>query len=148
MNLKKYDEKLVRISCIDGKDYEGICYYNSNEYNYHEYGVDEDGLQIACFLFYKSDIKKVVLLDNFSDKYGLIEKEAFEDGIDLIEEIFEREEDEHIYRMLLYIKDHLSNCNVEKDKLIKLLDILIKYNEDERVIKESKNIKNKLIKED
>ena len=89
MKLKNYDNKLVRITTIDDNVYEGNCYHNSKDYDYHEFGVNEESLQIVCFIFYKSDIKNVKLIDDFSDKYGLLEKESFESGIDIIEEVFE-----------------------------------------------------------
>lgn len=143
MKLKNYDNKLVRITTIDDNVYEGNCYHNSKDYDYHEFGVDEESLQIVCFIFYKSDIKKVELIDDFSDKYGLLEKESFESGIDIIEEVFESEEDEHKYRLLLYIEDHIDELKSYKNEMIKQLKTMIKYNYCEKVIKESK----KLLKE-
>ena len=46
MKLKKYDNKCVRILDIFGNEYEGNCVYNDREYNYHEFGRDEECLQI------------------------------------------------------------------------------------------------------
>ena len=87
MKLREYDDKLVRIHCIDGKVYEGLCSYNSNDYNYHEYDRDEEGVQLLVFLFFKDDIKKIELISDFSDKYGTLEIEIFNDGIDFIEDV-------------------------------------------------------------
>ena len=57
INLKKYDNKLVRIKCNDGKIYEGNCIYNSSDYTFHEFGRDEESLEIFHFLFYKDNIE-------------------------------------------------------------------------------------------
>ena len=73
MTLKKYDNKLVQIDCIDGKIYEGICSYNSKDYTFHEYGRNEDSIQIFHFLFYKDDIIKINIIDKFTNEYGEIE---------------------------------------------------------------------------
>ena len=64
MNLKKYDDKCVQIKCVDGKTYEGICFYNSRDYCFHEFGRDEDCLQIMYTLFYQGDIEKIRSLEN------------------------------------------------------------------------------------
>ena len=144
MKLKNYDDKLVRITAIDGNVYEGISYHNSKDYDFHEFGVNEESLQIVCFIFYKSDIKKVEVIDEFSDKYGLLEKEIFESGIDFIEEVFESEEDEHKYRLLLYIEDNLDNFNIDKTEMIKQLNTLIKYNNNENVKTEANKLLKKL----
>ena len=84
MNLKKYDGKCVQIECVDDKTYEGICCYNNHEYCFHEFGRDEDCLQILYILFYQCDIKKIKSLEKhngpygkFTDKDGEIEKAAF-----------------------------------------------------------------------
>ena len=99
MNLKKYDNKCVQITYVDGKTYEGMCQYNCNEYCFHEFGVDEECLEMLCTLFYKSGIKKIVSLEKhhgpygkFTEKYGELEKSIIESGNDMIEEAFESEE--------------------------------------------------------
>ena len=46
MKLNKFDNKKVKIECIDGNTYEGLCSYNSLDYNFHEFGRDEECLQI------------------------------------------------------------------------------------------------------
>lgn len=142
MNIKKYDNKRVRLKDFLGDIYEGIAMHNSVDYNYHEYGVEEEGLQLGCFLFYKSQIKKIEEIKEFSNIYGKLEEEVLEDP-DLIEEIFEREEDIHIYRLLLCIEDNLNNLK-EKEKLLKLIKDLIKYNEDDKIIKKAVEIEKKL----
>ncbi len=127
MNLIKYDNKLVRIVDVDNNQYEGICSYNNKDFNECEYGIDEESLDIICIKFCKSNIKKVEVINKFSKEYGKLE-ELILDSDDLIDEVFESEEDEHIFRLLRCIKD--KKIKVDKDLLLKLL----KYNKDERII--------------
>lgn len=133
MNLVKYDNKLVKITDIENNQYEGICHYDNEEFNECEYGTNEESLDITCIKFYKSNIKKVETINKFSKNYDKLEELIITD-IDLIDEVFESEEDEHIYRLLLCIQD--KNIKINKELLLNLL----KYNKDERIIKIVKNI--------
>ena len=133
MNLIKYDNKLVRIIDIDNNRYEGICSYNNKEFNECEYGTNEESLDITCIKFYKSNIKRVEIINEFSNEYGSLEELIIE-STDLIEEVLESEEDEHIYRLLKCIEDK----NIKVDK--KLLLELLKYNKDEKIISIVKTI--------
>ena len=142
MNLKKYDRKHIQIIDNDGTVYEGIGNYNDCEYCYHEYGRNEECLDIFSFLFYKSDIKKIRSLENnnglygkFNEPYGVIEKIIVEEGMRSIEDALESEEDEHVYRLLLCIEKNGVN-----DEIINLLKKLIKYNKDEKIIKKAKEM--------
>jgi hypothetical protein len=128
MKLVKFHGKLVRITDINNNQYEGICLHNNEEFNECEYGIDEESLDILCIKFYKHDIKKVELINNFSEEYGYLEESIVEFGDDLIEEVFESEENEHIYRLLKCIVD--KRIKVDKELLLNLL----KYNNDERII--------------
>lgn len=128
MSLIKYDNKLVKLMSVDNKEYEGICYYNNEEFNECEYGINEESLDITCLKFYKSNIKKVEIINKFSEEYGELEKLIIESGDDLIDEVFESEEDEHIYRLLRCIID--KKYKVDKEILLKLL----KYSNDEKII--------------
>lgn len=56
MRLKQYDGQCVRIDCVDGNVYDGICSYNDKEYDEQEYGRPEECLVMVNFLFFKSDI--------------------------------------------------------------------------------------------
>ena len=134
MDLIKYDDKLVRITDFDNNQYEGICSYNNEEFNECEYGENEESLDIACIKFYKSNIKKVKIIDDFSKEYGKLEKLIILSGDDLIGEVFESEEDEHIYRLLQCINDN--DIKVDKDLLLYLL----KYNKNEKIISTVKTI--------
>ena len=131
MNLIKYDNKLVRITDINNDQYEGICSYNNEEFNECEYGTNEESLDIICIKFYKSDIKEVEEIDKFSNDYDKFEETIIES--ELIDEVFAREEDEHIYRLLKYIKD--KNIKIDKELLESL-----KYNKDEKIINIVKTI--------
>lgn len=59
MDLSNFDSKLVRIVMTDGEIFEGECLYNSSDYCMHEFGVEEDSLQIDHWLFYERDIAEV-----------------------------------------------------------------------------------------
>ena len=107
MQLRKYDGRCVRIVDSSGETFEGICAYNSKDYNEHAYGRCEDGLKILNFLFYRSDIKELSSLEQqgpygrFSAAYGRFEELTIEGGIDSIEDVLFSEEPEHVYRLLL-----------------------------------------------
>lgn len=139
MNLKKYDDKLVRITDKFNDVFEGICMYNDKDYTEHEFGKNEESLQLPSMLFYKSIIKKVEELDKFSGPYGKLEELVVEDGIDMIEEVCYCEEDEHIYRLLLCLEDNLNSIDYQKE-LIKYLKEIVKYNKTEKVITESRKL--------
>ena len=134
MNLVKYDNKLVRITDVNNNQYEGICSHYNEEFNECEYGTNEESLDIAYIKFYKSNIKKVEIIDKFTKEYGTLEELIVESGDDIIDEVLESEDDEHIYRLLLYMVD--KNIKVNNESLLYLL----KYNKDERIIKIVKNL--------
>ena len=106
MTLKKYDNKCVRIIDTDDNVFEGNCIFNSKEYNEHEYGMNEDSLQILNISFYKSYIKSIEILKELrKDEYTMLEelivdsdKDFLDDALDLCNEI-EKE------RLMLCIKD-------------------------------------------
>ena len=113
MDLKCFDNQCVRITTVSGEIYEGIVSYCSKEYVFHEYGQEEEALLLVPILLYKADIADIVSLENaegpyghFSEKYGLLEMKCIRWGTDLIEEVFETEDDEQILRMLACMKDH------------------------------------------
>lgn len=122
MDLKCFDNQCVRITTVSGEIYEGVVSYCSKEYVFHEYGQDEEALLLVPILLYERDISDIVSLENaegpyghFSEKYGLLEMKCLRWGTDLIEEVFETEDDEQILRMLACMKDHfpsLMDCAV------------------------------------
>ena len=114
MELKSFDNKCVRILTASGEVYEGIVSYCGREYVLHEYGCNQEALQLTPMLFYKDDIVSVISLEDvdgpfghYSEKYGLLEKKCLEWGSDMIEEVLESEDDTQILRMLACMKDHL-----------------------------------------
>ena len=106
MKLKKYDGKRVRITCANGEYYDGIAEYFNREYCMHEYGREEECLELVNFIFFKVDIKKIGEFGDrgFPTPYGKIEVENMLGGIDSItDQLFDGEE-EHVYRMLLCLE--------------------------------------------
>ena len=132
MTLRKFDGKCVRIIDSLGDAFDGICSYNSEEYNEHEFGRTEECLQIENFLFYRRDIQTVKSLENrnglygkFLDPYGKLEELTIEDGIDSIQDVLSSEEPEHVRRLLRCLDKHLGDlpCRAEViDALRELAD--------------------------
>ena len=95
MNLKKYDNKCVRIIDTDDNIFEGNCIFNSREYNEHEYGMNEDSLQILNISFYKSYIKSIEIIKELrKNEYTMLEelivdsdKDFLDDALDMCNEI-------------------------------------------------------------
>ena len=133
MKLSKYDNKKVRINDI----YEGIAMHNSLDYSEHEYARREEALQLGCTIFYKSDIDKIEVIDDYSSPYGKLEEEAFEDGISLIDEILSSEEDDYVYRLLLCIKNHIDKID---DEILNKIKEVYKYNDNLMIKEECKYI--------
>ena len=175
MNLKKFDGKCVRIITVWGEVFEGVVYYDDKEYALHEYGHDQEALHLTPIIFYKNDISSVISLEDvngpfghYSEKYGLLEKKCLEWGTDMIEEVFDSEDDTQILRMLVCMKDNfqtladravpgmapwrsgISVSGSEDDEseqgpvylgeLEKMLSTLVKYNENEEVVNEAKGL--------
>lgn len=124
MKLSKLDNKKVKLIDIEDIVFEGLATYDSSEYNYHEYGKDEESIDIGCMKFYKSIIKSIEEIDEFEKEYGEIEIEIAQDD-DLIEEQLSYEDDNSI-RLKNYIKDHekeiLENNKGKEEHIKKLLE--------------------------
>ena len=89
MDLSFFDDQCVRVTLRDGSVFEGACQYNSAEFNEAEIGPDEDGLEIGSWLFCRSDIETVELIDEnnpYLAPFGTIEEETVRDGADAIED--------------------------------------------------------------
>ncbi len=113
MDLKCFDDKCVRITTASGEAYEGVVSYCGEEYVMHEYGRDQEALLLTPILFCKDDIARIDSLEDadgsyghFSEKYGLLEKRCLEWGTDMMEEVFDSEDDTQILRMLACMKDN------------------------------------------
>jgi hypothetical protein len=105
---------------------------------------------------------------HYSERYGLLERKCLEWGTDMIEEVLDSEDDSQILRMLACMKDHFqtladravpgmapwrSGMSVSKSEedeseqgpvylgeLEKMLSTLVKYNENEEVVNEAKDL--------
>ncbi len=109
MELKEFDGKIVRITDDDGSEFEGICEYNTDEYNEVLYGENEESLMLACWNFYQSTIRNVQIIPEFSGPYGHLEAETIETDAMLVSEFFDREEDAYAWRMLAALEHYLTS---------------------------------------
>lgn len=124
MELKKYDEKLVRIKTNYNEEFEGYCIYNDKEYNECEFGINEEALFLQGYIIIKkSEIEEISIIKNYSKPYGLAEEIIVEDGIDIIEDVVEYDE-AFLPRIL--------NCIEEKKKT---QELNIDYERLNRIIK-------------
>ena len=112
MNLKDFNDKCVRITTASGEEYEGVVSHCGEEYVFHEYGYPQEALLLTPVLFFEDEISNIVSLEDvngpfghYSEKYGLLEKKCLEWGTDMIEEVFDSEDDIQILRMLACIND-------------------------------------------
>ena len=60
--MNRYDGKMVQITDTDGRKFTGIAETQSAEYCFHEYGREEDALEVCGFTVYASDVKEIRLL--------------------------------------------------------------------------------------
>ena len=142
MNLKRYDNKCIRLVDGLGDIYEGVARHDSRDYNFHEYGKDEESIQMSHTIFFKSFIKKIDIIDSFSDKYGLLEESLLESGMDMVDEVLTSEDDISINRLLLCLEDKIKSLSKsDRDELMIILDTFIKYNDYENNVKEAIKIR-------
>lgn len=142
MNLKRYDNKFIRLVDGLGDIYEGVARHDSRDYNFHEYGKDEESIQMSHTIFFKSFIKKIDIIDSFSDKYGLLEESLIESGMDMVDEVLTSEDDISINRLLLCLEDKIKSLSKsDRDELMNILDTFIKYNDYEDNVKEAIKIR-------
>lgn len=147
MKLNKYDNKCIKLYTKDGLAYEGICTYHNKDYIEHEYGFPYDALMMSSVLFCNDEINKIEVIDEFTDKYGLLEKTVVEAGVELVEDVLESEEDISIYRLLLCLEENLNDYSTEDiEELIPYFESLIKYNKDEKIVELSRRLKNEYTK--
>ena len=141
MKLTKFDNQLVRLEDFEGNVFEGFCTHNSRDYNFHEFGQNEEGVQISVCLFYESGIKKIEIIDSFSSSYGTLEEMILDDDIILVEEVFESEDDITISRLLSCIEDHLKSedYKFDKNELKEVLEGLLKFN-DNKIQEQAKRV--------
>lgn len=148
LDLEKFDGQCVRITDDRGDVFDGICTYNSDEYNEHVFGECEDGLDLVYMIFYRSQIKDVQSLEDhtgpygkFLDPYGKLEELAVEDGIDGIEEILFCDYNEHVMRMLRCLESHIQEGEFPySSETVSALTELIDYTDDEEIKKEAQRL--------
>jgi len=148
IDLEKFDGQCVRITDDRGDVFDGICTYNSDDYNEHEYGEFEDSLELAYMIFYRSQIKDVQSLEDhtgpygkFLDPYGKMEELAVEDGIDSIEDMLFCDYNEHVMRMLRCLEKHMQDGEFPYlSETVGVLTELIDYTDDEEIKKEAQRL--------
>jgi len=59
MELSEYDRKHVRVKDIYGNEFAGVCSFYSSDYCFHEYGEDEEGINIDGYLIYASQVASI-----------------------------------------------------------------------------------------
>ena len=144
MNIRDFDNKCVRITDVSGDVYEGIASYFNRDYVFHEYGCDQEALCLTPVMFYQDDIASIVSLEDingpfghYSEKYGLLERTCLDGGTDLIGEVFDSDEDDRILRLLYCMSDSFQSLT---DGVVPMLETLVKYNKDDRVVNEAKSL--------
>lgn len=147
MNLKKFDDKCVRITLKDGSVFEGACLYDSREYCEIELGINEECLEISGWLFNKSDISKLELIDEsnpFLAPFGVIETETVKDGADTAEDILLDGDQRNAERLLDCLEYHIANGDAvvfaEKDAFAEALNTAAEYASDQNVKKRSSDL--------
>ena len=154
MRLKQYDGQCVRIDCVDGNVYDGICSYNDKEYNEQEYGRPEECLVMVNFLFFNSDIIAIESLENhtgpygkFLDPFGKLEEMNVQDGLNSILDFLDCEDPEHILRMLRcldYYFDPQNHCEFPcRDEVYNVLIKLEDVTDDETIKAETRRVLDK-----
>ena len=179
INLKSFDNKCVRITTVSGEIFEGVASYCGKEYAAHEYGRNQAALLLTPVIFYKDEISSIVSLEDtvgpfghFSEKYGLLEEMCLRWGTDMIEEVFNSEDNVQILRMLACMNDNFQSLAgravrgmapwrsgkiAEEDdengigpvylgELENMLTSLVNYNGDGEVIKEAGALLDRLAK--
>lgn len=112
--LEKYDNKLVKIIDTSNNTFEGSSLYNNKEYNEHEYGINEDSIQILNIIFYESNIKHVEEINTFTNpNYDNLELLIVDSDIDFVEDALEYN-DIH--------KDRIIKCLKEQNKYKELIE--------------------------
>ena len=149
MDLWQFNDKCVRLTCLDGAVYEGIVSHNSADYNEHEFGRYEEGLQMPGTLFYAGDIASVESLEDredgpwgkYSEPFGRLEEESLfdVDGDPVLAcEILDCEDPEHVIRMMrcigYYLNPDKGRTIPGKEKIIDQLKVLVKYSDDPEIV--------------
>ena len=136
-DLSVYDGRLVQVTDPDGNVFEGIAEYCSPDYCMVEYGECEGALKVGTFLFYRSTIVSIAVLEDFTAPFGTLEEMNLAEGIDMIDEALDDEEDVHVVRMLRCLAHHLdleSGSGLpDREALREPLQTLLKWSESDEI---------------
>ena len=72
MELFKYEDKLVRVTDLDGNTFTGVAETFPSGYGLHEFGREEEGMQVGEYTLFLSGIKKVEFLPTFQEAVDAI----------------------------------------------------------------------------
>ncbi len=143
MNLRLYDGQCVRITIKDGAVFEGVCTYDSEEYNEAETGIEGETLRVSGWSFRKDDIQKIELLkgpEEFSAPYGIIEETIVNDGTEYIVDALEWDDEPvGVYRLLCCLNAHSEELE-DRDILLEALHTFLKHEEDEKLRAEAEKL--------
>ena len=68
MNLfTKYEQKLIRLTDSQGNEFTGVADTFPAEYGMHEFGREEDGIQLGEYTIFESDISRVDILPTYDE---------------------------------------------------------------------------------
>lgn len=151
MDLKQYDGKPVRITDSDGGVFEAIADYFSPDYSEHEFGREQEGLQLVNWLFYEDYIESIEVLEDrggpwgpFSEPFGAIEEENLFDEPCQADENLYSEEDAHVLRMLRCIEKYLDPAAgreiKNREEIMHLIRDVIKLSDDERTLAKAREL--------
>ena len=66
MAFGKHDNKIVRVTDIQGKSFVGVAESFPAEFGMHAYGVEEEGIRIGEYVLFSGDIERVEELPGFA----------------------------------------------------------------------------------
>ena len=133
--LSGLDGKCARVTTTDGEVLEGVCQYNSAEYNEIEFGENEEGVEVGSWLILTSQIGRVEVIedeDAFLQAFGSIEQEAVRDGFDTVNDIFFSDEPRSTIRLLQCLLAQRTTLP-DRERIAALLPELCRFTDDERV---------------
>ena len=96
-------------------------------------------------MFFNDDIKAIEVISEYTAPYGSLEELTLKDGINLIEQGLESEEDEHVLRLIACLKEYAAADKLrsvqEFEKTVRALESVIKYSENEEIRERAKDLK-------
>lgn len=72
MNLFKYEDKLVRVTDINGYEFTGVAETFPSGYGLHEFNREEECIEIGDYVIFASDIEKVEFLPTLEEAEAAI----------------------------------------------------------------------------